>query len=71
LITEPTDENYSEEGLTSPAERATLVASLEKRVAILEAWRVALGGGEMNIAEALRNHELRLSRVEERTSESK
>ena len=70
LVSELTDENYSEEGLTSAAGRAILVASLEKRVAALEAWRISIGGDKVNFADTMRNHESRLSRVEERVQRS-
>jgi uncharacterized protein with NAD-binding domain and iron-sulfur cluster len=72
LITEPTDENYSAGSLTSAPHPAILVASLEKRVAALEAWFITLGGDKVNFAEIVRNHERRITKVEvgmERASE--
>jgi hypothetical protein len=48
--------------LTAPAIDATMVADLAARVERLEAWRETLGG--VNLAEALRNFESRISRLE-------
>jgi hypothetical protein len=48
--------------LTAPAIGATMIVDLAARVERLEAWRETLGG--VNLAEALRNFESRISRLE-------
>jgi hypothetical protein len=57
----PSEENLPT-GLTTGRHLATLVEALGKRVEILEGVRESQGG--LNIAEALRNHESRLSKLE-------
>jgi hypothetical protein len=49
-------------GLTQARFRDTVYGRVEARVERLEAWRETLGG--VNLAEALRNFEMRLSRLE-------
>lgn len=56
------DENILAVPLTPLGTAATMRAEVERRVRSLEAWRETTGG--INIAEALRNIELRLSKVE-------
>jgi hypothetical protein len=56
------DEKISAEALTRPARAATVGAEVERRVRTLEAWRETTGG--INIAEALRNMERRLTKLE-------
>jgi hypothetical protein len=55
-------EDFTFEGLTHGANPATLLVELETRVRRLEAWRESQGG--INISQALRNHENRLSQLE-------
>lgn len=49
-------------GLTGTAPAATLTVELQRRLSALEAWRESQGG--INIAEALRNIENRLRKLE-------
>jgi hypothetical protein len=55
-------EEISPEGLTTAREAATLLAELERRTSALESWRETTGG--LNIQEAFRNMENRLSKLE-------
>lgn len=54
-------------GLTGTAPAATMMVELQRRLATLEAWRESQGG--INIAEALRNLEDRLTKLESGKSE--
>jgi hypothetical protein len=49
-------------GLTGTAPAATMMAELQRRISTLESWRETQGG--INIAEALRNIEDRLTKLE-------
>ena len=62
------DENILAVPLTPPDRAATVGAQVERRVRTLEAWRETTGG--INIAEALRNIELRLGRLEAHVTEA-
>lgn len=65
LIREPVDEDFLTEDLTGRRHLATLVSDLEAEVAVLRAWRLsATGEGQLNISEALRNHERRILDLE-------
>jgi hypothetical protein len=55
-------ENISPDPLTAARPAATMGVEVDRRLASLEAWRETTGG--LNIAEALRNMESRLSRLE-------
>lgn len=68
----PVPEDFTDSTLTERRETATLVRELERRVKTLEAWRLAqTGSGSFNIADALRNHEQRLSLVEQERANAK
>lgn len=56
------DENILSVPLTPPGAAATMGAQVERRLQTLEAWRETTGG--INIAEALRNIESRLTQLE-------
>ena len=56
------DENILAVPLTPPGRAATLPVGVARRLAALESWRETTGG--INIQQALRNIELRLSKVE-------
>lgn len=62
----PSEEIFTEEGLTSARARDT-VSSEAQRIQKLEAWRDSLSPAEenrLNVVEALRNHELRIATLE-------
>jgi len=61
-------EKISEKGLTAPRERATLLVELEAEVNRLRAWRESIG--EVNLSEVVRDFEMRLTRLENKTSAS-
>jgi hypothetical protein len=56
--------NFTRGDLTDPPTAATI---LEARTERLEAWRESLGG--VNLAEVLRNFEMRITRLENKTGE--
>lgn len=59
----PPQENWPVD-LTGPNVSATMKVELERRITALEAWRENLTGGGFNITEALRDFELRLTKLE-------
>lgn len=61
-------EKISPDPLTPAPDAATLTAGVERRLLRLEAWRETTGG--LNIVEALRNMELRLSKLEAHVGET-
>jgi hypothetical protein len=66
----PSEEIFTSEGLTSVRARGT-VSSEAQRIQKLEAWRDSLSPADenrLNVVEALRNHESRLVKLEERVA---
>jgi hypothetical protein len=57
--------NLTAGDLTDTRGAAILIAEVQDRVQRLEAWRESLGG--VNLAEVLRNFEMRLTRLENKT----
>ena len=71
---EPSDESaeivkLSLNRLTVPSDPATVRPEFERRIGRLEKWRETLGG--LNIAEAMRNFELRISKLETELQDTK
>ena len=56
-------ENISSGGLTGDT-RAARLRDMELRLNALEGWRDGIGRGELNIAEVLRNFEMRITALE-------
>lgn len=63
ILNHPPPEEIAPEVLTSAAKSATL-GEMARRLRALEDWRETTAGG-LNIGEALRNMEVRISKVEE------
>jgi hypothetical protein len=61
----PPVENWPKD-LTGAAVSATMRGEFERRIAALEEWRESITGGGLNIKEALRDFEVRLSKLEGR-----
>jgi hypothetical protein len=72
LLRKPVEEDFTNLTLTERRETARVVSELERRIAAVEAWRHAqTGGGTLNLAEALRDHERRISQVEQERADAK
>lgn len=59
------DEEELPKALT-PAVSGGRMKAIEQRLAALEGWQDALGKGELNVIEVIRNHEARLLRLEKK-----
>lgn len=63
----PSDEIFTDKGLTTRPHPGTVLLDALERVSKLEAWRESLSPVEesrLNVVEALRNHESRLAAIE-------